>query len=124
MGDIYLELTVANLHDLERQKEISFLVDTGATRAWITQRDAAELGIEPLGTVELTLADGSIKEFPYGSCFFDFGGERVAGNVVIGPPEAEPIAGTHLLQDFRLVIDMENHTISRRRALRAKLCRT
>jgi len=120
MGDVYLELTVANIHDLERQQEVSFLVDTGATRAWITQKIADDLDIEPAGTVSLELADGSIKELPYGFCLFDFGGETVAGNVVIGPPECEPIVGTHVLQDFRLIIDMERHTISRGRAMRAK----
>jgi len=120
MGDVYLELTVANIHDLDRQQDISFLVDTGATRAWITQKIADDLDIEPAGTVSLELADGSIKELPYGFCLFDFGGETVAGNVVIGPPECEPIVGTHVLQDFRLIIDMERHTISRGRAMRAK----
>ena len=120
MGDVYLELTVANIHDLERQQEVSFLVDAGATRAWITQKIADDLGIEPAGTVSLELDDGSIKELPYGFCLFDFGGETVAGNVVIGPPKCEPIVGTHVLQDFRLIIDMERHTISRGRAMRAK----
>jgi len=120
VGDVYLELTVANIHEAERQQEISFLVDTGATRARITQEIADDLGIEPAGTVSLELADGSIKELPYGFCLFDFGGEMVAGNVVIGPPECEPIVGTHVLQDFRLIIDMERHTISRGRAMRAK----
>ena len=123
MGEIYLELTVANPKDLERQKDISFLVATGATRAWIPQPVAKEIGIEPLGTIELELADGSSKEFPYGLCIFDFGGERVGGNVVIGPPESEPIVGTHVLQDFRLIIDMDRHTISRSRAMRAKLAK-
>ncbi|NUO79120.1 aspartyl protease family protein [candidate division KSB1 bacterium] len=120
MGEIYLELTVANLHDLDRQKEIAFLVDTGASRAWVPQKVAEELGIDPIGSIELELADGNVKEFPYGSCFFDFGGERIAGNVVIGPPNSEPIVGTHVLQDFRLVIDMERHAISRSRVMRAK----
>lgn len=120
MGDIYLELTVANIRDPERQQEIAFLVGTGATRAWIPQQIADDLGIQPAGTVPLELADGSIRELPYGFCLFDFGGETVAGNVVIGPPECEPIVGTHVLQDFRFVIDMEHHTISRSRAMKAK----
>lgn len=120
MGDIYLDLTIANVHDLERQKEISFLVDTGATRAWIPKEVADELGIQSVGTVPLELADGSVKEYPYGFCIFDFGGETVAGNVVIGPPKNEPIIGTHVLQDLRMVIDMEKHTVSRSRAMKAK----
>ncbi len=120
MGDIYLELTIANIHEPEQQQEISFLVDTGAMRAWIPQQVAEAIGIEAAGAVSLELADGSLKEFPYGFCLFDFGGETVAGNVVIGPPECEPLVGTHVLQDFRLVIDMERGTISRSRAMRAK----
>jgi predicted aspartyl protease len=97
MGDVYLELTIANIHDPSRQQNVSFLVDTGATRAWIPHQIADDLGIEPAGSVSLELADGSIKEFPYGFCLFDFGGETVAGNVVIGPSECEPIVGTHVL---------------------------
>ncbi len=120
MGDVYLELTIVNIHDLDRQQDVSFLVDTGATRAWIPHEIADDLGIEPAGNVSLELGGGSIKEFPYGFCLFDFGGETVAGNVVIGPSECEPIVGTHVLQDFRLIIDMERHTISRGRAMRAK----
>ncbi|HID29834.1 MAG TPA: hypothetical protein EYP19_07490 [Desulfobacterales bacterium] len=120
MGDIYLELTIANIYNPEREQEVSFLVDTGATRAWIPQQIAEALGIQPAGTVSLEMTDGSVKEFPYGFCLFDFGGEKVAGNVVIGPPKCEPLVETHVLQDFRLVIDMERGTISRSRAMRAK----
>lgn len=120
MGDIYLELIVSNIHDPTRQKEIAFLVDTGATRAWIPEDACRELGITPMGTVPLELADGSVKEYPYGPCLFTFDGETVAGNVVIGPPGIEPLAGTHVLQDFRLVVDMERHTVLRSRAMRAK----
>jgi hypothetical protein len=32
----------------------------------------------------------------------------VAGNVVIGPPKCEPLVGTQVLQDFRVVVDLEN----------------
>jgi len=120
MGEIYLELTVANIEDHTRQKEIAFLVDTGATRARLPKKTARELGIKRAGTVPLELADGSVKRFPYGFCLFALNGETVAGNVVIGPPDIEPIVGTHVLQDFRVVIDMEHHKVSRRRALKAK----
>jgi predicted aspartyl protease len=120
MGDIHLELTIANIQDLERQKEVLFLVDTGSTRAWISKKIADELGIKSAGTVPLELADGSITQLPYGFCLFDFGGETIAGNVVIGSPECEPIVGTHVLQDFRVIIDLERHTVSRARAMKAK----
>jgi hypothetical protein len=66
MGDIYLELIVSNVADPERQREVSFLVDTGATRAWLPQDMAEGLGIVSAGTVPVELADGSVKEYPYG----------------------------------------------------------
>lgn len=121
MGEIYLELVIANIRDFECQKEVSFLVDTGSTRAWIPSTLADELNIQAAGIVPLELADGSVKELPYGFCLFDFGGETVAGNVVIGPPACEPIVGTHVLQDFRVVIDMKRHAVSRARAMKAKM---
>jgi predicted aspartyl protease len=120
MGEMYLDLTIANITDMTRQEEVSFFIDTGATRSWIPQEIAERLDIRPLGRLSLELADSSIKDFPYGPCFFEFGGEIVAGNVVIGPPNSEPLAGTHVLQDFRLVIDLSTHTISRSRAMKAK----
>jgi predicted aspartyl protease len=120
MSEIFLKLNIANIKDLQRQKEISFLVDTGATKAWISQELAEEIGIEKAGTVPLELADGSIGGLPYGLCLFIYDGEMVAGNVVIGPPQCEPLVGTHVLQDFRVIVDLERHEIIRGRAMRAK----
>ncbi len=54
------------------------------------------------------------------SYLFALNGKTVAGNVAIGLPDIGLIVGTHVLQDFRFVIDMEHHTISRRRAMKAK----
>lgn len=120
MGDIYLDLTIANIHDMERQQDVSFFVDTGSTRAWIPEEIAEQVGIEPVGTVPLELADGTIQEYQYGLCLFSFGGELIAGNVIIGLRGSEPLVGSHVLQEFRVVIDMERHAISRSRAMRAK----
>lgn len=120
MGELLLELTVSNVREPERHRQISFLVDTGATRAWIPQEVAETVGIQPMGMVVVELADGSLKEFPYGFCLFTYEGETIAGNVIIGPLGWEPLVGTHVLQDFRLVVDLEKHEIIRRRALRAK----
>ncbi|MFQ5794055.1 MAG: aspartyl protease family protein [Candidatus Bipolaricaulia bacterium] len=120
MSDIYLKLTVANINDPERQQEVSFLVDTGATRAWVSKEIAEAVGIELARTVPLELADGSITERPYGFCLFVYTGEIVAGNVVIGPPKCEPLVGTHVLQDFRMIVDLEHYEVTRGRAMRAK----
>ena len=118
--ELYLHLTVANIHAPERRQEVPFLVDTGATLAWIPQEVAQALGIQTVGTFPLELADASITERPYGFCLFIYDGETVAGNVIIGPPECEPLVGTHILQDFRLNVSFDRHGVRRGGALRAK----
>ncbi len=120
MGDIYLDITIINDVDLEKQREVQFLADTGATRAWIPKQLARELDIEEVGRVPLELADGKVKKYPYGLCKFEYEGELINGNVMIGSANIEPIAGTHLLQDFRLVLDLAHHTVRRARAMKAK----
>lgn len=47
-------------------------------------------------------------------------GEIAAGNVVIGPQGCEPLVGSHVLQNFRLIVDLERHEVTRGRAMRAK----
>ncbi len=120
MGEMYIELTVINDSDLEKQRELQFLVDTGATRAWIPQDVAIELDIQSVGQTPLELANGEIIDYPYGLCKFEYEGELVNATVIIGPKNIEPIAGTHVLQDFRLIIDMSHHAIQRARAMKAK----
>lgn len=120
MGDVYIDLTVINDQDPARQRGLQFLADTGATRAWIPEDIAAELDIEPIGRVPLELANDDIQEYPYGLCKFEYEGELVNGTVVIGPEGIEPIAGTHVLQDFRLIVNVAHQTIQRARAMRAK----
>lgn len=120
MGDMYLKLIVANQKEPQRHKEVTFLVDTGATWAWMPNEIAKAIGIEPAGTTPVELADGSTREFPYGFCLFTYDGQTVSGNVVIGPSESEPLVGNHTLQDFRLIVDLERGEITRRRGLRAK----
>jgi predicted aspartyl protease len=120
MSEIYLKLSLLNIGDPSRQQDVSFLVDTGATRAWIPQDIADAVGIAPAGTVPLELPDGSVTHRPYGFCLFAYDGEVVAGNVVIGPPGCEPLVGTHVLQDFRVIVDLERYEVTRGRAMRAK----
>jgi len=124
MGDVHIDITVINDADPEKRREVPFLADTGATRAWIPEDIATELDIQPIGRVPLELADGDIREYPYGLCKFEYEGELVNGTVVIGPEGIEPIAGTHVLQDFRLIVNVARQTIQRARAMRAKYSRS
>jgi hypothetical protein len=120
MGDVYIDLVLINDSDMDKQLEAQFLADTGATRAWIPEDIAKAVDIQPVGHVPLEMANGEIQEYPYGLCKFGYQGEIVNGTVVIGPKGIKPIAGTHVLQDFRLIIDVTHQTIQRARAMKAK----
>ncbi len=100
--------------------EIQFLADTSATRASLPGEIAKKLGIKSVGRIPMELADGKVHRLPYGLCKFEYEGEIVNGTVVIGPKGIEPLAGTHVLQDFRLVVDVTHHAICRARAMKAK----
>jgi predicted aspartyl protease len=120
MEDVYIDVNVINDSDPQMHREVQFLADTGATRSWIPADVAKELNIQSVGTVPLELANGKIEKHPYGLCKFEYEGEIVNGTVVIGPKGIEAIAGTHLLQDFRLIVDVAHHTVIRARAMKAK----
>jgi hypothetical protein len=115
---VTLDITVINDSDPEKRRTVRFLADKGVTMAWIPEDMAVELDIQPIGRVPVELAKGAVQEYPYGLCKFEYEGERVNGTVVIGPSGIEPIAGTHVLQDFRL--NVIHRTIQRARAMRAR----
>ncbi|MDM8524780.1 aspartyl protease family protein, partial [Desulfococcaceae bacterium HSG8] len=56
-------LTVANITDMEKQQEVSFFVDTGATRAWIPQNIAEQLGITPIGKDALKKGKAQLADY-------------------------------------------------------------
>jgi hypothetical protein len=69
------------------------------------------LDIQPIGSVPLELADGSMQEYSYGLCKFKYEGELANGTVVIGSKGIEPIAGTHVLYnhlDFLLILSQRS----------------
>jgi hypothetical protein len=50
---LYIDLTVINDLDPKKQRQVQFLADTGATRAWIPEDIAAELDIQPIGRMSV-----------------------------------------------------------------------
>ena len=85
MDDVYINTTGINDSNPEKLREVQFLADTGATRAWIPKEIANELDIEPVGQVPFELADGKVKNHPYGLCKFEYEGGLVNATIVIGP---------------------------------------
>ena len=97
-----------------------FLVDTGATDSLAPAAQLKKIGVRPVGTMAYELADGTIKEYPFGLVEISFMGEVTAGRVVFGPDDAEPIIGVTALESVGITVDPANRTLKRLPAIPLK----
>ena len=65
--------------------EALFLVDTGVTDWMAPASELDKIGIQPVGHTAYGLADGSVREYPFGLAQIEFMGEITAGRVIFGP---------------------------------------
>jgi clan AA aspartic protease len=100
--------------------EADFLVDTGATDSLAPAAQLEKVGIRPIGTMAYELADGTIKEYPFGLVQISFMGEVTAGRVIFGPDNAEPIIGVTALESVGITVDPANRTLKRLPAIPLK----
>jgi clan AA aspartic protease len=105
----------------DKAYEDVFLVDTGATDSMVPAPELEKLGIKKEGKMSYELADGTVKELPYGLAKIEFMGETTAGRVIFGSSEAEPILGVTALGSVGIVIDPANKTLKRLPAIPLKL---
>jgi clan AA aspartic protease len=100
--------------------EADLLVDTGATDCLAPAGALERAGIEPVGTTVYELADGSIREYPFGLAQIEFMGEVTAGRVIFGPEDAEPLLGVTALESVGITIDPANRGLKRLPAIPLK----
>ena len=104
----------------EKFYEAVFLVDTGATDSLVPASELEKLGLKKEGKMSYELADGTVKEYPYGLARIEFMGETTAGRVIFGLPEAEPILGVTALESVGIIVDPANKTLKRLPAIPLK----
>ena len=66
------------------------------------------------------LADGTVKEYPFGLVRIEFMGETTAGRVIFGNPDCEPLLGVTALESVGIVVDTTNKTLKRLPAISLK----
>lgn len=81
------------------------LVDTGATFAGIPTPVLDGLGIHPVGTVDLQLANGQVEGRPIGEARAELNGVVRTIICVFSDSEAPPFIGAHTLEGFMLSVD-------------------
>ena len=100
--------------------EADFLVDTGASDSLAPADELEKIGVRQEGKMSYELADGSVKEYPYGLVRIEFMGETTAGRVIFGQPGCEPLLGVTALESVGIVVDPANKTLKRLPAIPLK----
>jgi clan AA aspartic protease len=95
----------------EKAYESVFLVDTGATDSMVPAPELEKIGIKKEGKMTYELADGIVKEYPFGLARIEFMGETTAGRVIFGKSSAEPILGVTALESVGIMVDPTTKTL-------------
>jgi len=100
--------------------EAVFLVDTGATDSMAPADELEKIGVHKEGKMSYELANGTVKEYPYGLVRIEFMGETTAGRVIFGESGCEPLLGVTALESVGIVVDPANKTLRRLPAIPLK----
>jgi clan AA aspartic protease len=120
MGLTKVTTKITSLQAPGRDYEALFLVDTGATDSMVAADELERIGVVKEGKMSYELADGTVRECPYGLVRIEFMGEITAGRVVFGQPGAEPILGVTALGSVGIMVDPTKKTLKRLPAIPLK----
>jgi clan AA aspartic protease len=112
MGHIYTDLTLHNPREKDTQPlVVRALADSGALMLCIPEHIALQLGLEPVDTREVTLADGKPVTAPYvGPIDVRFENRRCfVGALVIGE---EVLLGAVPMEDMDIVLNPARQTVT------------
>ena len=113
MGETYVTVTVRNPAEPERAWEGRFLADTGTTTSVVPRRRLEEIGIAPVSSRLVELADGSSTRLDLGLAILSFVGEDSPSAVFFGADGADPLLGTTAMQVAGVKVDPRSHRLER-----------
>jgi len=120
MGLTKVTTKLTNLQDPQKSYESLFLVDTGASDSMAPADELEKLGIKQEGKMAYELADGTVREYPFGLVRIEFMGETTAGRVIFAPRGTEPLLGVTALESVGITLDPANRTLKRLPAIPLK----
>ena len=120
MGITHVTTKLTAWHGTAENYETLFLVDTGATDTLAPAQELDRIGVAREGRMSYELADGTVREYPYGLVRIEFMGEITAGRVIFGEPNAEPLLGVTALESVGILVDPANKTLRRLPAIPLK----
>ena|SRR5215471_2811011 len=120
MGLTKVTTKLTNLLDPKKSFESLFLVDIGTTDSMAPSDELEKLGIKQEGRMTYELADGTLREYPFGLVRIEFMGETTAGRVVFAAPGTEPLLGVTALESVGIMVDPTTKTLKRLPAIPLK----
>jgi clan AA aspartic protease len=120
MGLTKVTAKLTNIADPQKSYEALFIVDTGATDCLAPADELEKLGIPKKGRMAYELADGTVRDYPFGLAQIEFMGETTAVRAIFGDPGAEPLLGVTALESVGIMVDLANQTLKRLPAIPLK----
>ena len=120
MGLTHVTTKLTALEAPAESYESVFLVDTGAIDSMAPASELDRIGGRREGRMSYELADGTIREYPYGLVRIEFLGEVTAGRVIFGDPNAEPLLGVTALESVGIFVDPATKSLKRLPAISLK----
>ncbi len=107
MGMFQVRVRVANPFEPARSFEEEFWVDTGALYSFVPEARLHQIGIEPLRSRQLILADGRHEQRLLGEArlTIDILDESLTCPVIFGPPGSLYLLGATALENFGVDAD-------------------
>ena len=109
MGLIYIDATVTG--NTEISKDVSFLVDSGASYSLLPLEVWSQLELKPKRKLEFILADGSRIYRDISECHFTINDTEAHSPVVLGEEGDEALLGVITLENMGLVLDPFKRTL-------------
>ena len=104
MGNFTHTITLIN-SDGDRTETVESLVDTGATFTGVPSPVLERLGVKPVRTVDLRLANGQRERRRIGEVRAELDGVEGTIICVFGDAESPAVIGAHTLEAFLLGVD-------------------
>ena len=105
MGTFHVDVTVANLDDPARHRQVSLMVDTGATYTTLPRELIDALGCSAIGSRQVMLANGREEEWPIATVRVTVDGQEGPTFCLIGPAGGPALLGAVTLEEFALGVD-------------------
>ncbi|VFM96632.1 MAG: Predicted aspartyl protease [Candidatus Kentron sp. G] len=115
MGLVYIRGTVSG--PTNKQAEVDFLVDSGATYSLLAEDDWKRLDLTPKRIETFTLADGTTMERGISECHLTLPQGDGHTPVILGEGDDEPLLGVVTLEILGLVLNPFNRTLQPMRML-------